>query len=77
MKTCKVRPEHSTCRGCLDFQVCNHIFIDCKECKQRNDRYSLLQIGTSFWSGDYAFVEKGGKIMKVALSRIHDVKEGK
>lgn len=35
----------------------------------------LLQIGTSFWSGDYAMVQKDGKIQKVSLKRIYDVRE--
>lgn len=33
------------------------------------------QIGTSFWSGDYAMVQKDGKIQKVSLKRIYDVRE--
>lgn len=77
MKTCKLRPEHNTCRSCLDIQVNNHIFIDCEKCKEHNATYTLLQIGTSFWSGDYAFVERRGVIKKVALSRVYGVKEVK
>ncbi len=48
---------------------------DCSKCKLNTDTYELLQIGTGFWSGDYAMVQKGGKITKVSLNRIYDVKE--
>lgn len=37
--------------------------------------YELLQVGTGFWSGDYAMVQKDGKITKVSLNRVYDVKE--
>lgn len=62
MKICKVRSDRSTCS-------------DCSKCKLNTDIYELLQIGTGFWSGDYAMVQKDGKITKVSLSRVYDVKE--
>ena len=34
-----------------------------------------LQIGTGFWSGNYAMVQKDGEITKVPLNRVYDVKE--
>lgn len=40
-----------------------------------DNTYELLQIGTSFWSGDYAMVQKDGRIQKVSLSQIYDVRE--
>lgn len=43
--------------------------------KANADTYELLQIGTGFWSGDYAMVQKDGIITKVSLSRVYDVKE--
>jgi peroxiredoxin len=48
---------------------------DCSKCKLNTDTYELLQIGTGFWSGDYAMVQKDGVIQKVSLSRVYDVKE--
>ena len=35
----------------------------------------VLQIGAGFLSVGYAMVQKDGKITKVSLSRIYDVKE--
>ena len=72
MKVCKVRPDRSICSQCLDISDSVDIIPDCKECA---DTYELLQIGTGFWSEDYAMVQKDGKITKVALSRVYDVKE--
>ena len=48
---------------------------DCSKCKLNTDTYELLQVGTGFWSGDYAMVQKDGKITKVSLNRVYDVKE--
>lgn len=72
MKVCKVRPDSSICSQCLAISDMSDIIPDCKTCA---DTYELLQIGTGFWSGDYAMVQKDGKITKVALSRVYDVKE--
>jgi hypothetical protein len=51
-----------------------------KICKVRPDHSTCsacvaTQVGTEFWSGDYAMVQKDGKITKVSLSRVYDVKE--
>ena len=75
MKICKVKPDRSTCSSCLDIQEMYNVVDDCSKCKLNTDTYELLQIGTGFFSGDYAMVQKDGKITKVSLSRIYDVKE--
>ena len=75
MKICKVRPEHSTCSNCIDMQMVYGVVSNCSTCKSNTDTYELLQIGTGFLSGDYAMVQKDGKITKVSLSRVYDVKE--
>lgn len=75
MKVCKVMPDHSICSQCLAISDMSDIIPDCKACKLNTGTYELLQIGTGFWSGDYAMVQKDGKITKVALHRVYDVKE--
>lgn len=75
MKICKVRPDHSTCSACLATQEMCNVVDDCSKCKLNTDTYELLQIGTGFWSGDYAMVQKGGKITKVSLNRVYNIKE--
>lgn len=75
MKICKVRPDRSTCSACLATQEMFNVVDDCSKCKLNTDTYELLQIGARFLSVDYAMVQKDGKITKVSLSRIYDVKE--
>lgn len=75
MKICKVRPDHSTCSACIAIQEMFNVVDDCGKCKLNTDTYELLQIGTGFWSGNYAMVQNGGKITKVSLNRVYDVKE--
>lgn len=75
MKICKVRPDRSTCSACLATQEMFNVVDDCSKCKLNTDTYELLQIGAGFLSADYAMVQKDGKITKVSLSRIYDVKE--
>ena len=52
-----------------------NVVDDCSKCKLNTDTYELLQIGAGFLSVGYAMVQKDGKITKVSLSRIYDVKE--
>ena len=75
MKVCKVMPDHSICSQCIDISDMSNIIPDCKTCELKTATYELLQIGTGFWSGSYAMVQKDGKITKVALHRVYDVKE--
>lgn len=75
MKICKVRPDYSTCSACVDTQEMFDVVDDCSKCKLNTYTYELLQVGTGFWSGDYAMVQKDGKITKVSLYRVYDVKE--
>ena len=75
MKICKVRPHRLTCSACVATQEMFNVFDDCGKCKLNTYTYELLQIGTGFWSGNYAMVQKDGEITKVPLNRVYDVKE--
>lgn len=77
MKTCKVKPTYTTCRMCVDMQMTLDVIKSCVGCELDTGEYELLQVGTGFWSGDYAIVQKDGKIEKVALSRVYDIKNEK
>lgn len=74
-KICKVRPDRSTCSACLETQMMFDVVDDCSKCDLNIRKYELLQIGTSFWSGDYAMVQYNGEIEKISLSRVYDIKE--
>ena len=71
----EVRPDRSTCSACVATQEMFNVVDDCGKCKLNTDTYELLQIGTGFWSGNYAMVQKDGEITKVPLNRVYDVKE--
>lgn len=75
MKTCKVIPERSYCSACIETQMMFDTVDDCSQCKLNNREYELVSVGTGFWSGDYAMVQYNGKITRVPLSYVRDVKE--
>ena len=77
MKVCKVKPHPNTCHVCIDMQNTYNQFESCSECIHTNEEYELISVGTSLKGGDWAMVLKGGKIEKVALNRVYDVKEKK
>lgn len=74
-KICKVRPDSLTCSACVETQMMFDVVNDCSKCELNTREYELLQIGTSFWSGDYAMVQYDGEIEKFSLDRIYDIKE--
>lgn len=74
-KICKVKPDSATCSACVGTQMMFDVIDDCKKCDLNTRIYELLQIGTSFWSGDYAMVQYNGTIKKVSLSRVYDIRE--
>lgn len=75
MKVCKVNPKASTCRVCLQAAVMYDMEAICSKCEEKNAEYELLQIACDVDGNDYAFLLKDGKINKVKLSRVFDVKE--
>lgn len=75
MKVCKVKPNDSTCTVCLATGIALSNFENCSKCKLSMAEYELMQIGTEFCGEDYAMVLRDGKIKKVALNRVYDVKE--
>lgn len=73
-KICKVKPERSTCSACIETQQMFGVVDDCNKCSLNKREYELLQIGTSFW-GSYVMVQYNGRIEKVSLSRVYDIRE--
>lgn len=74
MKTCKVRPSYGECCSCGDTADFFGGVPKCSECGYKTLRYELLEIVSGFFN-DYAFVSRGGKIIKVSLDRIYDIME--
>lgn len=74
MKVCKVKPMSSACSACADLAYECGAVPNCREC--HNDEYELFETHHSFW-GDYALIIKKGKLEKVELSRVYDIREVK
>lgn len=76
MKICKVKPSRADCRICLETQSMCGVIDDCQKCKNdpSRDGYELIDIGHTFWLGDYALVERNGEITRVDLERVHDIR---
>ena len=73
--TCKIHPSMSSCEACWGYAELCDTMPDCAKCVLKERTYTLLEVGTGFWSGNYAMVLCDGKIEKVSLMRIYDVKE--
>ena len=72
-KTCKVKPDYSTCMDCTDMQIESGEICRCAERPLTEEAYELISVGTSFWTGDYAMVLRDGVITRVPLKRVFDV----
>lgn len=75
MLMCKIRPDISTCRMCIDNDELFSEVRNCSDCLAQSPQCEIINVGSSFWSGNYAMVLKGGNIQKISLRRIYDVKE--
>ncbi len=74
MKICRVFPSSGTCDVCMNYADMDGSVPNCMACKQKQKTYELLQIGAGFF-GSYAFVLADGKIEKVSLDRVFDIRE--
>lgn len=74
MKICKVEPSHNDCCACIDLQIMCGVVEDCSKCIFKKD-YEILKIVTPIFGKSYAMIVKDGKIEKVPLKRIYDVRE--
>lgn len=72
-RVCKIHPLYSECRNCLEIQMEGEFVSDCTKCLRNTEEYELLGVGSGFF-GAYAMVQKDGKIEKVSLSRVHDIR---
>lgn len=48
MRTCKVKPDRSTCSACLATQEMFDVVDDCSKCELNKREYELLDFGTGF-----------------------------
>lgn len=71
-KLCKVKPRN--CQLCISANKNYELDINCDQCEENNVMYELLAIGHSESIGDWAMVLRDGKITRVDLNRVWDVK---
>lgn len=72
---CKVRLDHNICCDCIDRQCEDSEFKSCDGCELRNQDYEIIKVGHSLFIGDWAMVlGPDGKIKRVKLDRVYDVK---
>lgn len=78
MKVCKVHPTASQCNMCVDTWESYSGDIsqipDCKQCEFNIREYKIADF-VSGLSCTYALLECDGKLEKVLISRLHDVRE--
>lgn len=71
-KLCKVQPRN--CHICISADKNYELDINCDACEENNKVYELLTIGHNDSIGDWAMVVRDGRITRVDLSRVWDVK---
>lgn len=73
---CKVKPDRSQCSYCNETAQMFDLIPNCNTCGVANREYEILQIGTGFWSGNYAMVlDPDQKIIKkVSIDRLYDIR---
>lgn len=42
MKTCRIIPDYNQCCECIDQQITDSIYLDCKQCPVSNVRYEIV-----------------------------------
>ena len=78
MKVCKVYPTSSQCSMCVDtwesYSGDVSQMPDCKECEFNTREYKIIDFVDGLFS-TYALLEHSGKLEKVLISRLHDIRE--
>lgn len=74
MRTCKLKPEYSTCARCLDFQIQNSVVALCDECELMNKEYQVLLLAADAFGGYALIMNEHGSIQRVSTERIFDLK---
>lgn len=78
MTICKVYPARSQCSMCIDtWELYSGIASEipnCKECELNTREYKIVgYVNGLFYT--YALLECDGKLEKVLISRLHDIRE--
>ena len=66
----KVKPDKLICDSCLEVQIMCNVVDNCERCLD-NKPYCKI----TFIEDNYAYVLNEGRIKRVSLDRLYDVKE--
>ena len=75
MKTCKVKPDKSTCSACLETQQMFNTVDDCSKCAVNTRVYEIVAFTTGIFGAVYALVLYNDKITQVQVDMCYDIKE--
>lgn len=76
MKVCKIKPTTNDCCCCREDQLKKYIVDqECKECLSKRPDCEILQIVTTIFGKVFALVLVDGKIEKLPIERLYDVRE--
>lgn len=78
MKICRVYPTKSHCDMCIDTweTLCGDIsqMPDCKQCEFNMQEYKIIDFVDGLFC-THALLECDGKLERVLISRLHDIRE--
>ena len=74
MKSCKIRPTLGECNMCAEITEYFDQPPDCSKCDYNTKRYELIEVVSGIFN-DYAFVSSNGKMQKVLIDRVYDIRE--
>lgn len=78
MTICKVYPARSQCSMCIDtwesYSGDVSQMPDCNQCEFNTREYKIIDFVNGLFS-TYALLEHSGKLEKVQISRLHDIRE--
>lgn len=76
MKVCRIKPSISICLDCEVIDPDWGLVCDCENCPREVGNYELLKIGVgTMFRRDYAMVLIDGKVKRVPLKDIYDIRE--
>lgn len=74
-RICRVKPSKNTCYACVDMQESCNVVKDCGTCGYHKRIYEIVDFIHGLFASTYALVLWDGKIEKVPINRLYDIRE--
>lgn len=76
MKTCRIMPDYNQCCGCIDQQITDSIYLDCKQCSVSNVRYEIVnQTSSRILRKSKSILKHGSVTLEIDTRRIFDIQD--